>query len=224
MSRLPLSRIGVALAVATVAFVCLTPFAAAQEDRWANAMAAFEEADRTSPPPQGGVIFVGSSSIRLWNLDASFAGKGYINRGFGGSEIADSVRHVDLLINRHEPRVIVMYAGDNDIARGKTPQQVANDFKAFIGKVHAENPDTRIAFIAIKPSIRRWEMVGAMRQANTLIREFTITDDRLGFVDIDGPMFGWDGKPNPAFFVEDGLHMTPEGYEIWAAVLKPFMK
>lgn len=224
MRRLPLSRIAVALAVAAFAFVWVTPFSGAQEDRWATAMTAFEEADRRSRPPQGGVIFVGSSSIRRWNLDASFPHKGYINRGFGGSEIADSVRHVDLLINRHEPQVVVMYAGDNDIARGKTAQQVANDFKAFVGKVHAENPATRIAFIAIKPSILRWEMVGTMRQANGLIREFTITDDRLGFVDIDGPMLGWGGKPNPAFFVEDGLHMTPEGYEIWAAVLKPFLK
>ena len=153
-------------------------------------MAAFEEADRTLPPPQGGVVFVGSSSIRRWNLDTWFPGKGYVNRGFGGSEIADSVRHVDLLINRHEPRVVVTYAGDNDIVRGKTAQQVANDFKAFVGRVHAENPDARIAFIASKPSILRWEMVGAIRQANALIREFTITDDRLGFVDIDGPMLG----------------------------------
>ena len=171
------SRIAVALTalVAVASLVTVTP---AQEDRWAEAMAAFADADRTSPPPQHGVVFVGSSSIRFWDLEKSFPGRGYLNRGFGGSEISDSIKHIELLVLKHRPQTVVMYAGDNDIARGKSAQEVVGDFKSFAAKVHAELPGTRIAFIAIKPSTLRWEMVDEMRKANVMIREFVDGDDR----------------------------------------------
>ena len=196
---------------------------AAAQDRWAEAMAAFEQQDRAAPPAHGGIVFVGSSSIRLWDLARSFPGMPVVNRGFGGSEIIDSVNHVDLLALRHTPRMIVFYAGDNDIAAGKTPQQVAGDFGTFVARVRAALPSTRIAFIGIKPSILRWALVGKMREANALVRAQAEHDDRLAFIDVDGPMLGWDEKPRRDLFVEDGLHMTPKGYELWTALVRPFL-
>ena len=197
--------------------------AAIQADKWAKEMAAFEEQDRTDPAI-GGVVFVGSSSIRLWDLKKSFPDVPALNRGFGGSEIPDSVAHVDLLVIRHKPRIVVFYAGDNDIAAGRTPQQVFDDYKAFVTKIHAALPATRIAFIAIKPSILRWALVDKVRAANTLVREYAAIDDRLGFVDVDGPMLGWDEKPRKDLFVADGLHMTPKGYELWTTLVRPFIE
>ena len=132
-------------------------------------MAAFEEQDRKDPAI-GGVVFVGSSSIRLWDLKKSFPDVPALNRGFGGSVIPDSVDHVDLLVIRHKPRIVVFYAGDNDIAAGRTPQQVFDDYKAFVSKVHAAVPAARIAFIGIKPSIQRWALVDKVRAANALVR------------------------------------------------------
>ena len=198
--------------------------ARAQADRWAKEMAAFEEQDRARMPAPGGVVFVGSSSIRLWDLGKWFPGLPAINRGFGGSEIADAVRHADLLVLKHKPRTVVFYAGDNDIANGKTPRAVADDFKAFVTKVQAALPGTRIAFIAIKPSIQRWALVGKVREANALIRQMCERDDRLGFVDVDGPMLGWNEKPRPDLLVEDGLHLSPKGYELWTALTRPFLE
>jgi lysophospholipase L1-like esterase len=197
--------------------------ARAQADRWAKEMAAFEEQDRARMPAPGGVVFVGSSSIRLWDLGKWFPGLPAINRGFGGSEIADAVRHADLLVLKHKPRTVVFYAGDNDIANGKTPRAVADDFKAFVTKVQAALPGTRIAFIAIKPSIQRWALVGKVREANALIRQMCERDDRLGFIDVDGPMLGWNEKPRPDLLVEDGLHLSPKGYELWTALTRPFL-
>lgn len=197
--------------------------ATAQADKWAKEMAAFEEQDRTDPAI-GGVVFVGSSSIRFWDLKKSFPDVPALNRGFGGSEIPDSVAHVDLLVIRHKPRIVVFYAGDNDIAAGRTPQQVFDDFNAFVTKIHAALPATRIAFIAIKPSILRWALVDKVRTANTLVREYAATDDRLGFVDVDGPMLGWDEKPRKDLFIADGLHMTPKGYELWTTLVRPFIE
>ncbi len=195
----------------------------ARQDKWTKEMAAFEEQDKKDPAI-GGVVFVGSSSIRLWDLKKSFPDVAALNRGFGGSEIPDSVSHADLLVIRHKPRVVIFYAGDNDIANGRTPQQVFSDYKAFVTKVHAALPQTRIAFIAIKPSIQRWALVDKVRAANALVREFAATDDRLGFIDVDGPMLGWDEKPRKDLFIADGLHMTPKGYEVWTALVRPFIE
>ena len=211
---------GWACLAAIVVSVPRQPIASAQTDKYAKEMAAFEEQDKKDPA-LGGVVFVGSSSIRLWDLKKSFPDVPALNRGFGGSEIPDSVAHVDLLVIRHKPRIVIFYAGDNDIANGRTPQQVFNDYKAFVAKVHASLPQARIAFIAIKPSIQRWALVDKVRAANALVRDFAGTDDRLGFIDVDGPMLGWDEKPRKDLFVADGLHMTPKGYEVWTALVRP---
>ena len=194
----------------------------AQQDRWAKEMAAFEEQDRQDPAV-GGIVFVGSSSIRLWDLGKSFPEMPVLNRGFGGSEIADSVSHADLLVVRHKPRIVIFYAGDNDIANGRTPQQVLDDYKAFVTRVQAALPQTRIAFIGIKPSIQRWALIEKIRAANALVRAYAAGDDRLGFIDVDGPMLGWDEKPRKDLFVQDGLHMTAKGYELWTVLVRPFL-
>jgi len=197
--------------------------AAAPIDKWAKEMAAFEAQDATEPAI-GGIVFVGSSSIRLWDLKHSFPGVPALNRGFGGSEIPDSVNNVDLLVIRHKPATVIFYAGDNDIANGRTPEQILADYKAFVSKVQAALPATRIAFIGIKPSIQRWALVDKVRAANALVRDYAGTDERLGFIDVDGPMLGWDEKPRKDLFIADGLHMTPKGYEIWTALVRPFVE
>jgi lysophospholipase L1-like esterase len=194
-----------------------------QADPWAKEMAAFEQQDQKSPA-QGGIVFVGSSSIRLWDLAKYFPNVPAINRGFGGSQMIDSVNHADLLVIRHKPRIVIVYAGDNDLAAGKTPQQVSNDFKAFVAKVRSALPSTAIAYIGVKPSIQRWTLVDKVRQTNALIREYCDTDDRLGFIDVDGPMLGWDGKPRKDLFVTDGLHLSPKGYALWTMLVQPFLE
>jgi lysophospholipase L1-like esterase len=214
------TTIGLPLLVSLV--LPLHAFTLARQDKWAKEMTAFEEQDKKDPA-LGGIVFVGSSSIRLWDLEKSFPEMPVLNRGFGGSEIPDSVTHADLLVIRHKPRTVIFYAGDNDIANGRSPQQVFDDYKAFVTKVRAALPATRIAFIAIKPSIQRWASIDKIRAANALVRRFAETDDRLGYIDVDGPMLGWDEKPRKELFVADGLHMTPKGYEIWTALVRPFL-
>lgn len=200
------------------------PSALAQTGSWAKEMAAFEAQDAKTPPPAGGIVFVGSSSIRLWDLTKSFPGMPVVNRGFGGSQIVDSVTHAELLVIKHKPRVVVFYAGDNDLASGKPPQAVLEDFRAFVSKVHARLPAVRIAFIGIKPSIQRWALIRKVREANGLIRAYCQGNDLLGFVDVDGPMLGWDEKPRADLLIADGLHLSPKGYELWTSLVRPFVE
>ncbi|UZK65761.1 SGNH/GDSL hydrolase family protein [Sphingomonas sp. M1-B02] len=193
-----------------------SPATAQNPPGFADEIRAFAEADALQMPAKGGILFVGSSSIRMWEgLAQDFPGLPVLNRGFGGSTIAESIHYADRIILPYAPRTIVFYAGDNDIAGGRSAEQVLGDFQTLVGFVHAWLPRTRILYIAIKPSIARWSMVGEIRKANALIEAYTRTSDRLGFIDIFPAMLGADGKPRADLLREDGLHMTRAGYVIW---------
>lgn len=194
---------------------------ASAADRWEADMSRFEAQDREHPVKKGGVVFVGSSSIRLWDLEKSFPKLGALNRGFGGSEVADSVKHVDLLVLRHKPRTVVLYAGDNDIAHEKTPTQVAKDVESFVAAVRKTLPKTKILYIAIKPSVARWNLADQIRDANSRIEALCKQDGRCEFIDVWPAMLGDDGRPRPELFKDDGLHMNDAGYAIWAELLDP---
>jgi lysophospholipase L1-like esterase len=192
--------------------------------RWEKEIAAFERQDKAKPPPKNAVLFVGSSSIRLWNLTRSFPDLKVIKRGFGGSEIADSAHFAQRIVLKYEPRMIVFYAGDNDIANGKSPERVFADFKEFVKVVRVGLPKTQIAFIAIKPSIQRWAIVDKMGKSNALIQAYCKHDRRLLYIDVVKPMLGSDGKPRPELFAKDGLHLSEKGYALWASILRPYLR
>jgi lysophospholipase L1-like esterase len=197
---------------------------AAEPDRWEEDMVAFEAADRQHPPPTGGIVFIGSSSIRMWDLDHWLPGLNAVNRGFGGSQMADSVRYADRILIPLKPKFVLVYAGDNDINAGKTPEVVLADYKSFVAKVHGALPSTKIAFIAIKPSLKRWNLVETMRKANALVRQAAKSDPNLEYIDVDAPMIGADGKPKAELFADDGLHLNDEGYKLWTSIVKPYLR
>jgi lysophospholipase L1-like esterase len=194
-----------------------------QAARFEAEVAAYEATDRAAPPPTGGVVFIGSSSIKLWDLEASFPGVKTVNRGILGSTLYDAVRHAERLVIPHQPRVVVVYAGDNDINGGATSEQVAIQFEQFVRVVRARLPEVRIVFIGIKPSLQRWDVIERIRLANALIRAYATHDDRVAFVDVDQAMLGWDETPRPPLFVADGLHLSPSGYELWTTLLRPLL-
>ena len=193
--------------------------------RWEPNIRKFEASDRQNPPPKGAVLFVGSSSICMWkSLADDFAGTPAINRGFGGSEIADSLYYADRIILPYAPRLVVLYAGDNDLAKGKPPARLLADYKELVARIHQNLPETRIAYIAIKPSIARARLLPQIKQANALIRDSSSHDKRLDFIDVFTPMLNADGSPRKELFVKDGLHMNGQGYALWTSLVKPFLK
>ena len=194
--------------------------------RWESDIKKFEDADKAAPPPQNAIVFVGASSIVRWNLHESFPelGNQAINRGFGGSLAADSTRYADRIVIPYQPRMVVFYAGNNDVEANHTPAQIAGDFAAFERKVHAALPATQIVFISIKPSIRRFRWIEQIKGANALVRQYCADHPHLTFVDIVPQMLGADGKPRKELLVADGLHMTPAGYKIWNDALRPILQ
>jgi lysophospholipase L1-like esterase len=183
---------------------------------------AFEAADRASPPPLGGVVFIGSSSIQHWSdVAADFPGVPVLNRGFGGSTLADVVYYEDRALLPYHPHLVVLYAGDNDLAEGRTPERVLGDYRAFVARLRSALPAARIVFVSIKPSPSRRAYIDRMRETNQRIRA-EIARDSLGtYVDVFTPMLDATGQPRPELFEPDSLHMTRAGYLLWRALLAP---
>jgi lysophospholipase L1-like esterase len=198
---------------------------AVDPNRWESAIQKFEADDKVHPPAKGGIVFIGSSSIARWtNLAESFPTLRVVNRGFGGSELAESVKYAPRVVIPHAPRTVVLYSGENDLNRGVTPETVAGDFTTFYRVIHTALPDTRIVVIGLKPSLSRWKLRDEMRQTNRMIRTHCEASRGCVYVDPWPSMIGADGTPNPALFVEDGLHMTPAGYAAWTHMLEPHLK
>jgi lysophospholipase L1-like esterase len=194
---------------------------AARKSQWEKDIAAFEAWDAKNAWPRDAVLFVGSSSIRMWRTAESFPDLPVINRGFGGSQTADVVEFMDRIVIKYAPRLIVFYAGDNDISAGKSPQQVFRDYKAFVARVQEALPRTCIIYMAIKPSGSRWALWEKMAEANRLIKEYSVDDTRLFFVDGATPLLGAEGTPDEAFYVADQLHLSDAGYKVWTELLAP---
>lgn len=192
--------------------------------QWAPDIAAFVAQDQQQIPPQHGVLFIGSSSIRFWTtLTNDFPGVPVINRGFGGSAVADATFYADRIVTPYHPRVVVMYAGDNDIGEGATPAEVVGDFQAFVARVRRDLPQVKIVYISIKPSLARETLWPRMREANQGIAHWMQGKAGMRFVDVTAPMLDAQGHPRAQLLRADGLHMTPSGYAIWVAALKPVL-
>jgi lysophospholipase L1-like esterase len=206
-----------------VLFLALNSVAQEYENQWKVEINAFDKLNGESPL-QGGILFTGSSSIRFWNDPVKdFNNPNILNRGFGGSQIIDLIENFDQVILQYHPKKIVIYSGDNDVQVGKSAEIVYGDFCTLYGMIKAKLPDAKIYYIAIKPSLNRWSKVLEMKKANTMINEFLNSKSDGFFVDIFSPMIGLDGKPLKKWFVEDGLHMTDEGYELWTRILSPYI-
>ena len=195
----------------------------ADADRWEATIRSFEESDRKNPPAEGGIVFLGSSSFRRWDLEKSFPGQGLINRGFGGSQMADAIRYLDRIVLPLKPRTIFLYEGDNDTGSGKTPATVEREFRQLVAIVHEALPKTKIVFVSIKPSIRRWHLIDVARAANARVRAVCAENDLLEYVDAGSPLLGGNGEPRADLFVDDELHLNDAGYAIWAELIAPHL-
>ncbi len=207
---------------------CRTPvpntLATHDSSRWEKSMAAFEASDRTNPPPKGCILFVGSSSVKLWHsLAEDFPDLPVINRGFGGSQLADSVNFAERIIIPYRPRQVVIYAGSNDINSGKDPALVFGDLVALVKKIQHALPDTQVAVISVAPTHARWKQIDKVQEFNRLAGEYCKRHG-LTFINVYPLMLGADGKPRNDIFVKDGLHLNANGYAIWRAAVGPCLR
>ncbi len=197
------------------------PQADPDPERYADDIACFERERMENPPPKGAVLCVGSSSMRMWHdrIAQDLQPLTVIPRGFGGSQFSDLNHYFEELVAVYQPRAVLVYEGDNDVAAGKSPQQVFEDFMAFRKKVAALNPTIRVYVIGVKPSTERWHLKEQIQAANRLMSDACETDERLTYIDVSKILLDESGKPLPEVFISDDLHLNTIGYNLWAGAV-----
>jgi lysophospholipase L1-like esterase len=188
---------------------------------------AFKKQDSIQPPPQHAILFVGSSSFTKWkDVHDYFPHYTIINRGFGGSSLPDVIRYANDIIFPYNPKQIVIYCGENDLAASDTVtgEMVFKRFITLFNMVRKKLPNVPVVFISLKPSPSRWHLRTKMTRANTEIRNFLKTKPETAFVDVYHKMLGADGTPIKDIFLEDNLHMNAKGYAIWKKLIEPYLK
>ena len=192
--------------------------------RWQSSIAAFAASDRERAPANDSTLFVGSSTIRLWtHLAEDFRSQPVINRGFGGSTMADCQYFARQLVLQYKPRQVMVYAGDNDLAEGRSPHQVVESFKGFVDIVRSEMPTVRISYISIKPSPSRASLMPKIRETNQLLSAYVKTLPNAAYIDIFTPMLDAAGNPRPELFGPDRLHMNDSGYSLWSSIVGSYV-
>lgn len=202
------------------------PVAGVGQNKWEAAIQAFEKSDRETPPPASPIVFTGSSSFTLWtDLPAQFPDKPILNRGFGGCQLSDVLHFADRVILAYRPRQVVVYAGDNDLAVGKSPQEVYRLFRVLFRRLRQAQPGLPVVFVAIKPSPVRWKFRVEAAEANRLVRRFLRRQRNADFVDVVPTLLDpLTQRPLPELFKPDSLHLNAAGYQRWAVLLKPVLR
>jgi len=190
--------------------------------RFEPAIAAFET---SGPAPQGAIVATGSSSMRGWHktIAEDLAPLTIVPRGFGGSNINDSLHYLEAIVLKNKPRAVLLYQGDNDVAGGFPVAEIVGKFREFVQRIHAVLPEARIYILSVKPSPSRWKHWPTMSEVNAALGQLAAENPLVTFIDVATPMLGPDGQPKPDIFLSDKLHMNPQGYAIWRNVVKPVL-
>ena len=209
-----------------VVFLFLVGFVKAQNTPFYSEIQQFKKEDSIHFPPKHAILFLGSSSFRKWqDVQKYFPDYTIINRGFGGSTIPDAIRYLNEIVYPYEPKQVLIYEGDNDLASSDkiTADSVLNRFEKLFSLIRKHLPNTSIAFVSIKPSPSREKLMPEMQEANSMIKDFLSHQKNAAFIDVYHGMLNKDGTPDKSLFIGDELHMNDKGYHIWQRIIKPYL-
>jgi lysophospholipase L1-like esterase len=211
---------------ASLLFLLCATIVQAQERPYYDEIQAFKKEDSTRFPAPKQILFIGSSSFNYWkDVQNYFPTHPIINRGFGGSTLLDVISYANDIIFPYKPKQIVIYCGENDLAYSDTvtAQMVLSRFKQLFNMIRKELPGISVAYVSIKPSPSRENLMSKMTEANKLIRSFLKTQKKTAFIDVYHKMLNKKGKPKEEIFGEDQLHMNAKGYAIWQKAIEPYL-
>jgi lysophospholipase L1-like esterase len=218
-------RFATLVLLAPVAPALLAREGAPRQPGFAYEIERFLYEDRTSPPPEGAILFIGSSIFREWaDLKAQMAPLPVFNRAFGGSRTWEVLHYADKIVLPYRPRIIVYYCGSNDVGSGAGAAEVAANFGAFVDKVAAKLPATRIYFVSINKAPEKQHLWNVVDEANSRVRDYTKRNRRLGYIDVNPALFDRAGKPRLDLYQDDQLHLRPPAYAEFAKIIRPVIE
>jgi lysophospholipase L1-like esterase len=189
-----------------------------------NEIRNYEKQDSISMPAKGQILFIGSSSFRIWKtFAADLAGIPAINRGFGGSTMTDALYYFDRMVVKYAPKVVVVYEGDNDLNKGISPADLAKQYEEFSSRLKKALPKTKLVYLAVRPSLSRIAIVEKQKQFNAWLENYCKSQKERYFLDMHSPFYLPDGTVMPDIFVADRLHLNEKGYQIFSAKIREFI-
>lgn len=192
--------------------------------RWEETIQKYEKKDSLNPVEDGALLFVGSSSIAIWQDIGEYFPDYYIlNRGFGGSHFSDLIHYADRIIYPYKPKKIFIYEGDNDIAADEDPKDIFAEAKKLRKMISENLPGVPVAFISAKPAVARWDYKDQYRDLNSRLKKFAEKTPDTEFIDVWDPALDEEGEVYKHIFLEDSLHMNHHGYEIWKNEMEPYL-
>jgi lysophospholipase L1-like esterase len=222
MRNMRMSMSAVLVTVLAAAVAAQAP--ATQQVRFQEQITAFLDADRTNPPPQGGVLFIGSSIFRQWrNVQEHMAPLPAYNRAFGGSRTWELLAYMDKIVLPYKPKMIVYYCGSNDVNAGEPASAIVDRVMQFERRVHAALPGTRIFFVSINKAPQKraeWHVVDA---ANAALKARADALANFDYIEVNPVLFNANGEPRMELYVEDGLHFKPPAYDEFTKIIKPVL-
>lgn len=184
----------------------------------------YEKQDSISMPAKGQILFIGSSSFRIWKTFATdLAGIAAINRGFGGSTMTDALYYFDRMVVKYEPSTVVVYEGDNDLNKGKSLEDLAKEYEDFSNRLKKALPKTKLVYLAVRPSLSRIAIVDKQKQFNSWLADYCKSQKGRFFLDMHSPFYLPDGTVMPDIFVADRLHLNEKGYLIFSSKIREFI-
>ena len=194
------------------------------QNAFENEIRNYEKQDSISMPSKGQILFIGSSSFRIWKTFATdLAGISAINRGFGGSTMTDALYYFDRMVVKYAPSTVVVYEGDNDLAKGKSPEELAKEYENFSNRLKMALPKTKLVYLAVRPSLSRIAIVDKQKQFNGWLEKYCKSQKGRFYLDMHSPFYLPDGTLMPDIFVADRLHLNEKGYQIFSAKIREFI-
>lgn len=194
------------------------------QTRWGKSIAQYEHKDSISKPEPGGILLLGSSSFTIWqDVGDYFPEKNMVNRGFGGSQMSDVLYFKERLILPYQPKQIILYEGENDIAAGEKPDSIFAELMQLVSWARKQVPGVKISLVSMKPSPRRWELKETLLVMNQKLKQFAAENDDIDFINIWEPLLEPSGVPVNENYREDLLHLNATGYKIWQKAMAPFL-
>ncbi|MDA0194626.1 MAG: SGNH/GDSL hydrolase family protein [Bacteroidetes bacterium] len=210
------------LVILSLVLCCYSNIYAQDAKRFEKEISNYLKED-ASGIPANPILFVGSSTIRMWkDLEVYFPNKNIINRGFGGSQMSDLLYYANDLILKYKPVKVFIYEGDNDLAAGEKPKKIQKETKKLVNQIWKNLPETEIVLISAKPSLARWGLKDKYIELNQLFEKYCADNARVTFASTWSIMLK-DGIVRDDIFIEDGLHMNKTGYDLWAEVIGKFL-
>jgi len=220
-----MKKLNILLGILFIAFAIGAHAQQKEKYPFEDEIAAFKKSDALHMPPKHGILFIGSSSIRKWSdLEQRFPQKPIIKRGVGGCQLAHfPTYYMDAIVYPYMADKIFVYAGDNDLASGKTPEEVLNSFKTLWKMIRKKQPNTSIYFLSIKYCNSRAKLFDAVREANKKVADFLKSKKNGAYIDVASSLLGADGKPDDNLFEADRLHLNSQGYDRWQQVIQSYV-